>query len=859
MQIRWYRARVLRVTVGILAAGMLLMGCTRGGRTPQIPPTEVAELETDSQVRREMAVVWAGPGDVSVLPGLDDQDWHSLPAGSLVTTDDSGEGWVNISDCMLIYIFQNSGLAKAACPKSDYIGGNVTCAIEGTSVYNNSCAGQVIIQTLSAEVELQGTWLSVTYLPDQQLSLIMVFEGDATVRPVLDFDARTLGGRRNVEEGHFWFSTPGDRADRVAGLDARESHPFDRLPPLLDALDLWPWMDRIQARADTDDVPFPELPVVALGHVVLQGGGGSLENESVQEAILHIVPWEALTEEAFPGQDVAVAVELPDWEIDARKITYDPDVAHELMPRFFAPVELLLLFPPDDEPLAGITEVIADSLGQLGIEVKRDAVPATEAQGMMRDIVLDGSAVLWLGREFLDVDLTLPTPVASFRADPNTLYSYQDPGCTTLRWEVQNASAVSLNGQLMPESGETEDCPGETTTYTLRVEHLNGDITEYGETVTVIQDETPPAISRPDVSPAEPQAGDRVAITVAARDAESGLDRIEISANRKLVQRCASARCSVTLGPFTGAGTVQYEVRAYDRAGNQASHADSFTVSAVSAGQPDLVVTGLETTGTATVSEDGNIEVPVRVVVRNQGSAEAGVFKVATEYTGPQGTFAAAFTVPGQGDIWYPHTNAPLAPGSSVTFAGRVTFLASARGTTISLRAIADSCSGDEFMPEYCRIEESREDNNDSQSITVSLGGGVVLRGGGGALKDSRVQTAVLHAAPWADMVAKVFGDPNLPVLTELDGQEVDARKMEHNPDLALQMLAEAGYPDGFGVTLLVPQGDDQLVAMGDWLVSSLGGVRIDAGFNEVPADDARDIMAKYLAAGKPVLWLSRQ
>ncbi|MFQ5595831.1 MAG: ABC transporter substrate-binding protein, partial [Anaerolineae bacterium] len=118
---------------------------------------------------------------------------------------------------------------------------------------------------------------------------------------------------------------------------------------------------------------------------------------------------------------------------------------------------------------------------------------------------------------------------------------------------------------------------------------------------------------------------------------------------------------------------------------------------------------------------------------------------------------------------------------------------------------------------------------------------------------------AVLHAAPWADMVGEIFDDPNLPVMTELDGQQIDARKMDYDPDRAREMMAEAGYPDGFGATLLVPQGDDQLVAMGDWLASILGEVGIDAGYNEVPAADARDVMDEYVAAGEAVLWLSRQ
>ncbi|UCC65181.1 MAG: LysM peptidoglycan-binding domain-containing protein [Anaerolineae bacterium] len=252
---RWQRRLLLvLVVVGALLAGMLLAGCKD---RPTPTPTKVFEVQTDCRVRRELAEVWAGSGDM--VPQLTDGVWRDLSAGDLVTTDNNGEGWVKMSDCMLIYVFQDSGLIKAACPRSDYSGGNVTCAMAGTSVYNNSCASQIIIQTLSAEVVLEGTWLSVTYIADQQLTVIMVFEGQAEVRPVQHFDARTLAETVEVVEGHFWFSAPGVEVDPVAGLAAREPHPFDRLPPLIEALDLGPWLERIKKRAEVDKVPFPDF------------------------------------------------------------------------------------------------------------------------------------------------------------------------------------------------------------------------------------------------------------------------------------------------------------------------------------------------------------------------------------------------------------------------------------------------------------------------------------------------------------------------------------------------------------------------------------------------------------------------
>lgn len=142
-------------------------------------------------------------------------------------------------------------------------------------------------------------------------------------------------------------------------------------------------------------------------------------------------------------------------------------------------------------------------------------------------------------------------------------------------------------------------------------------------------------------------------------------------------------------------------------------------------GQPDLVVTTLQTTGPPTVNTDNSIEVPIRVVVENQGAASAGIFKVSADYTGgsigPSTAFVVAFTVPGQASIWYPHTGGSLAAGSTVNFEGKLTFHPAEHGVTVAIKARADSCSGDEFQPAYCRVEESDEGNNESAAISVTL------------------------------------------------------------------------------------------------------------------------------------------
>lgn len=133
---------------------------------------------------------------------------------------------------------------------------------------------------------------------------------------------------------------------------------------------------------------------------------------------------------------------------------------------------------------------------------------------------------------------------------------------------------------------------------------------------------------------------------------------------------------------------------------------------------PDLVVAAISTSGAPTVV-GSNVEVPLTVVVKNQGSAAAGAFKVSVDFSrAGAAPLAVAFSVPGQ-DLWYPKATG-LNGGSSVTFTGKLLFLNSVHGA-VSTIAMADSCSGDEFMPEHCRVKESNEANNRSTAVSVTL------------------------------------------------------------------------------------------------------------------------------------------
>jgi hypothetical protein len=218
----------------------------------------------------------------------------------------------------------------------------------------------------------------------------------------------------------------------------------------------------------------------------------------------------------------------------------------------------------------------------------------------------------------------------------------------------------------------------------------------------------------------------------------SGVDRAELwythipTGGSGVLQRASMSRGEgdtfyVTIQDFEQSGELRYGVEAWDSLENKSQSPES--TKAIVLCLPDLVVTTLQTTGPATLVPHVGITVPVRVVVRNQGGAAADIFKVSTEYTLGNGTDVVPFTVQGQDNTWYPFTDTPLAAGSEVAFVGVVTFDYYLQGETVPLWATADSCAGDEYMPEYCRVEESDEENNASARIPVQLPGRPDLTG----------------------------------------------------------------------------------------------------------------------------------
>lgn len=143
---------------------------------------------------------------------------------------------------------------------------------------------------------------------------------------------------------------------------------------------------------------------------------------------------------------------------------------------------------------------------------------------------------------------------------------------------------------------------------------------------------------------------------------------------------------------------------------------------------PDLVVTSLEVTGDATVTDvrrnpDGSlfkyyIAIPLHVAIKNQGNEAAGIFNVSIEVLEENDTSYQKyrFIVPEKNDALNPSTDAPLNPGEEITFDGEVLINNMSNGKTVFIKAIADSCPLSDY---YC-VNESDEENNEL-TIEVNL------------------------------------------------------------------------------------------------------------------------------------------
>jgi hypothetical protein len=135
---------------------------------------------------------------------------------------------------------------------------------------------------------------------------------------------------------------------------------------------------------------------------------------------------------------------------------------------------------------------------------------------------------------------------------------------------------------------------------------------------------------------------------------------------------------------------------------------------------PDLTIMGIIVDDP--FFESRVVKIPLTVTVANLGTVAAGPFKVGVEMIGESGSpYAVPFTVPREADLWRP-TIEGLGGREETTVSGSVTLAdPSLFGQMPTMVVRVDSCAGDEFMPEGCRVLETNEDNNEESAGRLVL------------------------------------------------------------------------------------------------------------------------------------------
>lgn len=172
----------------------------------------------------------------------------------------------------------------------------------------------------------------------------------------------------------------------------------------------------------------------------------------------------------------------------------------------------------------------------------------------------------------------------------------------------------------------------------------------------------------------------------------------------------------------------------------------SFGAASLMAGQSDLVVKEFQGNGTPSW-KNGNLEIPVRFRVENQGNGNASI------------NFVNLIRVSGK-DRWTGFMN-PLSPGESMMVNAVVKVadpnkLLSGRSLQLIVHADAPVAAADTSIPPYGRIDESNDDNN-TKTLNVTVPGGLELKGEKPAAPTGQGRPSGLKA-PEASRVPRILG-----------------------------------------------------------------------------------------------------
>jgi hypothetical protein len=423
------------------------------GPTPPPKPDEAARVQLGNfQVKDDKAKAWATLSLADAFDQLATGNFQDPAISSWqVTTDSAGQAQICPDSSInagpqtcddvacRIYVFTNTVFGAYPCPESAL--GTAGCSLIGSQALANC---HMTINTISASATGLGTWYSLTYLWDSQMTLVVAGEGTIEVTPIVELSfagevpplaqmepvERALASRRievssrvpgqpvtvEVENGRaqFLYTAPDAKLEEL-GLDpllpGRVWHSVEQLPILVEQLaviepQLVPWLEQIWEGAKVDDIdlgpqdqisPGAQLAVITLGEL--------WQDPRLQESILYGVDWLRLTEEVL-GEPTRVQIarleptgSLTKTGPDAREAGYDPERARALVEEARREIPIMpLLVPAGDDALLKAADLVTQQLAEIGISMGIEPVARDEIQARMAAMGPTGPPAIALSR-----------------------------------------------------------------------------------------------------------------------------------------------------------------------------------------------------------------------------------------------------------------------------------------------------------------------------------------------------------------------------------------------------------------------------------------------------------------------------
>jgi hypothetical protein len=151
-------------------------------------------------------------------------------------------------------------------------------------------------------------------------------------------------------------------------------------------------------------------------------------------------------------------------------------------------------------------------------------------------------------------------------------------------------------------------------------------------------------------------------------------------------------------------------------------------------------------------------------------------------------------------------------------------------------------------FPIYAVARDTADQVSREMSTTITIAARFSLLIGGGPFAKESVQNALGFGINWGVLEGEIGEVVLVDFVTEetLPGPT----GMAYRPDSARELLAGAGYPNGFDVVLLFDPDDELASELADLLVSYLSAVGIRSEYLWVAPIHARDKFATIIAAG---------